>query len=120
MNERIQLRAASIARNTDMVPAIIVSRLATSETIAPARLDSAEFVAISVHSLPGHGHGPLGAAVEARGRSVVATSLGQKRQCQKCLVMHRFKVDRFVETVLRTPAVAGRLANHTHQVVGRG
>ena len=95
----LQLRAAPIAGDADLVPAVAVTRLATMECISPAAdWMLAAFVVISVHSLPGHGHGSLGAATEARGRVVVAAALGQQCQGQECLVMHGVEVHRFVES----------------------
>ena len=50
---------------------------------------------------------------------MVTTTLGQKCQCQECLVMHRIKVHCFVKTVFGAQTVSGGLENHSHQVVGR-
>ena len=62
----------------------------------------------------------VGAAAEAGGRVAVAAALGQQRQGQQRLVMPGIEVDRLVETVLGAAAVAGRLADHPHQIIRRG
>ena len=33
--------------------------------------------------------------------------------------MRRIEIDRFLKTVLRPPAIAGSLADHSHQKIGR-
>ena len=53
------------------------------------------------------------------GRVMVAAALGQECQCQERFVMHGIEVHCFVKTVFGTPTVAGGLANHSHQVIGR-
>ena len=103
----LKLRAGSIARYPDMVPAVTVAGLATRIESSPG---GTGFGCVCRHfnSLAsGTGHGSLGAATEASGRVMVTATFGQKCQCQERFVMHGIEIHGFVKAIFgarRLPA----------------
>ena len=103
-----------------MAPAVAIAWLATVETDHPPRdrmwLRSSPFQFTRfldmVTDRSARRRKPVAACM-------VTAALGQQCQCQKRLVMHGIEVHCFVKTLFGTPTVAGRLADHAHQVIGR-
>ena len=60
----------------------------------------------------------LGAAAESSSGILVAATLGKQSQGQKRLIMTGIEIDRFLEAVFGSAAIAGGLADHSHQIVG--
>ncbi len=103
-----------------MAPAVTVARPCGSRT-APSRAGLAAIGDRRPFQSPASLDlvtGSLGSATEASGRVMVTAAFGQERQGQERFVMHGIEVHGFVKTILGTLTVAGRLANHSHQIIG--
>ena len=85
---------------------------------SPESRVSAAFVAISIHSLPGSwwrfARRGGGSRQPRSGRHGARPSSARARSASSCIGI---EIDRFLETVLGSPAVAGRLADHSHQII---